>query len=383
MKEMIFTAMPMFVCQFWSVMLTIRLVERQGNRSHRYLLGFMLTATTLYLGHCAFFNRVTEQMPLLDTLYLTCNLAVYPLFFMYISALTNRREHHQLQWLTLLPTAVGGTACAALYVLMSAEETRLFIDLYLYRHQIEGLQGLAMHQAFVHDTCKVLFALQIVPVCVLGRRYLHDFDRLVGTAYADTEHKTLDAHHWLLVLLAVTSAASFVANIIGRHHFTGDAWLLAIPSVTFSALLFAIGYAGYAQQFSIDEIERDEQEADAAPGVQDENTNLRQQIEGLMMEQQLFLQPNLRIMDLVQMLGTNRNYLYRAINREMGMSFTEYVNRKRIDYAVSLMVRFPDMSLTEVARSSGFTSNASFYRNFKMVKGVGPRDYQNKLNQMA
>ena len=63
----------------------------------------------------------------------------------------------------------------------------------------------------------------------------------------------------------------------------------------------------------------------------------------------------------------------------MGLSFNEYVNRMRIDYAALLLSQQPDRPLGEVAEQSGFTSSTSFYRNFRLYKGIGPKEYQNKL----
>jgi transcriptional regulator GlxA family with amidase domain len=65
----------------------------------------------------------------------------------------------------------------------------------------------------------------------------------------------------------------------------------------------------------------------------------------------------------------------------MGVSFTEYVNRMRIEYATMLINQHPDKSLTEVAEQAGFSGASSFYRNFRQFKGMGPREYQNNLNQ--
>ena len=379
MKEMIFTTMPMFVCLFWSTMLALDMPTQRHKRARWHLLAFMLAATILYWGHCAFFNHAIDILPLADTLYLACNLAVYPLFFFYVSALTSRSDRLKLSWLFLLPTALGFVAVGTIYFFMNDAETSQFIEQYLYNGKRMELNGLAATQAFVHDVCKIIFGLLIIPTYVLGRNNIKQFNTLVRTAYSNTEHKTLDAMHWLFIFFTITSAASFIANLIGRQAFCDTIWLLAIPSVLFSGMLFALGYVGYQQRFSIQDIEEDEKEIDASNENISATSELRSNIEKLMTEEQLFRQPNLKILDLVQRLGTNRNYVYQAINREMGISFSEYVNRMRIDYATLLLSQQPSRSLADVAEQSGFTSSTSFYRNFKLYKGIGPKEYQNKL----
>jgi AraC-like DNA-binding protein len=44
-----------------------------------------------------------------------------------------------------------------------------------------------------------------------------------------------------------------------------------------------------------------------------------------------YLDPELRITDLVTMAGTNRAYLSRLINKEYGMNFAHYINYLRIE----------------------------------------------------
>ncbi len=47
-----------------------------------------------------------------------------------------------------------------------------------------------------------------------------------------------------------------------------------------------------------------------------------------------------------------------------------------IDYAALLIAQHLGMHLTEVSEQSGFTNNTSFYRNIKLYKGVGPKEFQ-------
>jgi AraC-like DNA-binding protein len=78
------------------------------------------------------------------------------------------------------------------------------------------------------------------------------------------------------------------------------------------------------------------------------------------------------------MLNTNRNYIYNAINKEIGMSFSDYTNLRRIQYAATLIDNHPKAILADVAQKSGFSSASSFYRNFKSIMGCTPSEYQRK-----
>lgn len=367
--------MPMFVCMVWTLIIGADLLTNRSKRQHAYLLAFMFVATLLYMGHCVYFNHTTAVMPVTDTVYCFCNLAVYPLYYLYICSLTLRRDEMRLQALMLLPAGVAAVVVGILYAMMTPEETTAFVNNYLYMGSHAHTTRVELAQIVAHDFCKVAFAILIIPVFILGSQHIRRFNRLVLSVYADTDNKTLESIHSLLVAFVVTAVMSFVFSIIGRHHFAGSFWLLSIPSTIFSLLLFVIGYLSYRQQFSIQDIESDERKADsqvpATPGI----AELRERIELLMEKEQVFRQPNLKIVDLVQRLNSNRNYIYLAINGEMGMTFNEYVNRLRVEYAAKLMRQFPDKNLSQIADLSGFASSTSFYRNFRQYKGVAPKDY--------
>ena len=201
------------------------------------------------------------------------------------------------------------------------------------------------------------------------------YEQLLKNAYADIEGKSLYSLHNILRAFVATTVLSFIANAMGRHLFTGSYWTLALPSTVFSVMLFLIGYIGYHTQFCIYDIAQDEQQADTL--VSDSNTilDLSQRIDATMREESLFLRRNLKVVDLARLLGTNRNYIYLAINGEMGQSFSEYVNRMRVDYARQLMTTHPGMNMTDIAEQSGFSSATSFYRNFKLYTGLSPKEY--------
>lgn len=430
----------MFVCMFWTVMLAMSLGQRH-DRAKAVLMVFMLVATILYFGHHVFFMHQTGLLPWSDTAYVGANLAVYPLYLIYILQLTTRsvRRYWHLCW--LLPSLVGMVTVGVLYSRMSAADLDVFICEYLYFGHTSTLEGMPYVQAVVHDVCKVVFAIEIVPVLFVGRRQIRRFDIRVLSNYSDVEDKMLTHMHTLLIFFVITAAISFASNIVGRHRFDEPGSLLIVlPSVTFSVLLFALGYVGYMQNFGIKELEeetlidddeplpvvkprhhrpqrvrhrmpvlpsvesRHEQAAGAndatgspaekptageAPAMIDVDGHddeydvvaLRQRLDTLMVEKQFYLTPNLKLADLVKQLHSNRNYVYNVINRDMGVSFSEYVNRLRLKHALRLMEEQPTLAHNEVAELSGFASMTSFYRNFKLYMGCSPKEYQNKLNQ--
>lgn len=381
MNSLFAISTPFFVCLFFSILTGVEAVKHKHSKHRRALFVFFVAATVLYFGHQAFFSHNTALLPFTDWLYATCNLAVYPLWFLYIRKLTERETTFLQQFIILLPTIIGCITVGTTYLLMSKSDISLFIDNYLYHNQYENLSATAKVQAHIHNACKVTFALQIIPALYLGYEKIHKFNAYVKNTYSDIENKVVPASmHFLLVLFLITSLTSFTVNIIGRYRFADSLLLISIPSIVFSILLFAIGYVCYTYSFSIEDIAYDNKEIDDFIDETAKPSELRLRIEKLMEEQKIYLQPNLKLQDVVRYVQSNRNYVYNAINKEMGISFNDYINKLRIEYAKTLLIKQSSMPLNEIAEKSGFTSTASFYRNFKTFVGVSPKEFQHEEN---
>lgn len=371
MLAILVSSLPMIVCGVLSVLIVLSLYDC-WNMAKTRLLFFMATATLLYLAHYIYFNRLMAVIPLTDTIYCFCNLAVFPLYYLYIEELTDYRPNRWRQALCLLPSLLGCLAVGLLYILMDRQEMAIFIEHYLYGNEFASLSGLTFWQAVIHVAVRIVFALQVPLVLFFGFRRITAYNAVVETNYSNIEGKRIVRVKTLLVLFAVTSLASFIFNLIGRQRFIDEAVPLAIPAVLFSMLLLLIGHVGLNQSFSVQDIDEDvflESEPVPEDCVYSE---LLEKIRKLMSEEKLYLYPNLKVSDLARLLNSNRNYIYNAINVEMGISFSDYINSQRIDYASQLLKAHPELSINDVMFKSGFTSTSAFYRNFKKFKGITP-----------
>lgn len=94
-----------------------------------------------------------------------------------------------------------------------------------------------------------------------------------------------------------------------------------------------------------------------------------------MEEKQLYLNPSLKVADIATALNTNSRAISDCINSHRG-TFRQFVNTYRLAYAQKLLCSKPDITITEVWMSSGFTSESTFFRIFKDATGVTPRDWK-------
>ena len=378
----VLSILPMMVCAFWSIVLILDW-SAAHDKLRLWLWQFMVVAMLLYVGHAVFFNHYTTIVPFTNTLYCACNLLVFPLYHVYIKGLSvphyldNRRQQWHDRCILFLPALVISFIVGILYLMMSSTERSDFIETYLYHNEFSGLHGTTFLQAVVHQIAKLCFAIQVIIIFILGFRNLRQYKRFIDNTYADTENKRLEKVQIILILFIVGVFLAFVSNIIGRWRFMDNALLLAIPSLFFSILLFMIGYLGSRTMFSISNV-NDKEFSSPSPnmsGNDNEQTvsSFTVSLEQLMNKQQLYLQHDLKISDVALLLGSNRTYIQRSIMELSGESFTKYINRKRIEYAIELQKNHPEYNIETIATQSGYTHLGTFYRNYKIVTGKTPR----------
>lgn len=358
-------SLPLITCALFSMLILLEWCNRQLREQHT-LFAFMLTATLLYVGHYIYFNRAADLLPLSDILYVSANLTVYPLYLIYIIRLTSKWR--AVYWLMLLPGLLAIMATGTGYIFMTDEEDRMFVHNYLYHNSQTGLTDMALFQAYIRQFCKLVFAIEVIATVVIGSMMIRRYDRMVDEFYADTDDKSMRNIQSILYLLLTIAVLSFIVNIIGRARFTDHKIILATTSLMFSALLFAIGYQGLHRHFSIIDmrINKEQVSNDDSAALKDAvNRSMTERIIALVENDKIYLQPDLKLDDVAQMMHTNRTYIYQAVNQQMGISFNEFINRYRIAHAKRLMASDPTLSMNDVALHSGFASLSSFYRNMK------------------
>ena len=77
-------------------------------------------------------------------------------------------------------------------------------------------------------------------------------------------------------------------------------------------------------------------------------------------------------------LGTNTRYISAVVNVRFHMNYTSFVNKFRIEEAMTILVdrRYQDLRMEEVSDMVGFANRQSFYASFYRQLGVTPREYR-------
>lgn len=128
---------------------------------------------------------------------------------------------------------------------------------------------------------------------------------------------------------------------------------------------------------------KDESEAMPVIETTEEKTEQELKIEMLMNEERIYLRKNLKIGDMANEADSCRTYVSNYINTKYGYTFLEYINRHRIEYAKKLLCMPEPEKMWIVAEKSGFSSEQSFYHNFRKFAGMNPAEWlaeEKKMN---
>ena len=125
--------------------------------------------------------------------------------------------------------------------------------------------------------------------------------------------------------------------------------------------------------------ERKEKEAAyrtmVSPQLMDE---LKEKILNIIVMQKKYKDKNYSARKLAEDLGTNTRYISAVVNVKFHMNYTSFVNKYRIEEAMSILVdkRYQDLKMEEVSDMVGFSNRQSFYASFYKIMGITPKEYR-------
>ncbi len=115
----------------------------------------------------------------------------------------------------------------------------------------------------------------------------------------------------------------------------------------------------------------------------DTSSEIIEQLNQLMNDQKPYLDPDLSVNQLADLVGINSVKLSQVLNDFLQIRFYEYVNKYRVEEFIKCLENNENkiMTLLALSEKCGFSSKSSFYRFFKNEKGTTPAQYAKNLNK--
>lgn len=225
--------------------------------------------------------------------------------------------------------------------------------------------------------CNVLY--MIIPA-YLTIRYNNEYTRLIEENVSNPEDYDL---HWLKRIMIILSALYvfyfillitydeilYVINkgfilVLWYYFFYRALFLKEIPW----RISFASGWQIPCEEINVEK-----------EGVYEQTkSNYLQEIDQWFETEKPYLYGDLRLLDLQRKFPISRTYLSRLFNKELGMSFSDYVNRYRIEESKHLLETEPQTEIIDIAERSGFNSACTFRRAFIKYMRISPSEYKKR-----
>ena len=199
--------------------------------------------------------------------------------------------------------------------------------------------------------------------CYRARRYMS----YIRANYSNIDGLSIDWLNKFCLLCFLGQALWLLTSIVGNHWIDCAYYLVTI-------CLWHTMYVHCRNLRQVVPVEPDE--PTAAP---ERDYAFAADVDGVMAEGRLWLDPNLSLGDLARRLSTNRTYLSDYFSSVKRTTFYDYVNALRIEReSVPLVVNHPEYTLEYIARQSGFNSLSTFRRAFRKFTGHNPGHYRDK-----
>ena len=117
-------------------------------------------------------------------------------------------------------------------------------------------------------------------------------------------------------------------------------------------------------------------ETDKVSGEEEENQKIFQELNRIVVQDRLYLSPELSREDLAQIVHLNNARFARMIKECTGTNFNGYINELRINYAIKLLKMHPNYTIRAIADEAGFNSTPILYNLFKKKTGMTPYEFK-------
>lgn len=107
------------------------------------------------------------------------------------------------------------------------------------------------------------------------------------------------------------------------------------------------------------------------------------ELENLVINEKIHLDPGTNIKDIANKLKTNRTYLSKAINSVYKINFSTYINNYRIKEAIRIITEGENknLNLNGIAQLSGFNNRISFAQAFQKYTGLTPSFFMKNVDK--
>lgn len=202
---------------------------------------------------------------------------------------------------------------------------------------------------------------------------------------ANTEGINLNWLEYIIIIIFVINIVYVIYNL-----FYNSASLNAFINVVFLLVIYSVAYYSLKQKeiYPVEEKQREElisinedseTEEVKRKLISDEDLlRIKAELEKLMESQKVYLDSELNLIKLSELLSVSTHHLSYVINSGFQKNFFQFINEYRVQYAKGLLKDNNNnkLSILGIAYESGFNSKTSFNTTFKKITGQTPSEFK-------
>jgi AraC-like DNA-binding protein len=375
MLKSILLLTPIYITFFWAVVLH---TDKKKQSKPRLFLGkFMIIAFLVYISHFIYFSGLEQAYLIIDPIYHFASLLVFPLYHIYFRLLTIDSEFSIKKHSVYL---IAPVLLSALYMIAVQSINYNEYSNLVFGHGFESKSNALRFLNIIKILMSICFIAQVIFTVIANFKLIMKFGIKATQYYSDIEDISTVRVHMLNYSMVFTGIASIVLASLGRGFFNSEYPALAIAGITFSSMLFIIGWLGDRQKtlnptFEKEDVESETNHCSLEPAEQE----LLKKITWLFENEKVYLNSKLNIMDIASAVGSNRTYISYLINKSFDQNFCSFVNQYRIKELETKILEQPNAGSHSLSEQCGFGSIDSMKRSVQAKSGLCLKEWRNSL----
>lgn len=345
-------------------------IKTNNSTANKFLAALLFVLTLVVGSSVLIYSQLYSSIPFILGLFLPFHYLIGPLFYFYISSLTQPdfqiKNKHMLH---LTPFLICIFSWIPFLFLETA--TKLSITAGYINHNLRNPEF------------TLRFALRWTHILVylfLSGSILIKHKKRIKDQLSSTNKIKLT---WLRNLLLFFT---LILILSGFFYFIWDPKnnLFVFTRIIIFIepfFVFYLGYKGLTQPYILingQDINNKKKYSYSNLTKEEANQSLSRLLQYIKSEKP-FIDPNLTLKDLGRKTNIQQRYLSQIINEYMHQNFHDFINHYRIEFAAKILREDKEKSILDIAYDSGFNSKSSFNSEFKKNMCMTPSQYRKRV----
>jgi AraC-like DNA-binding protein len=347
---------------------SVLLFKSNEKRLGKKILGFMLIAFGLVNCKILLHTLGLWNVNYLRYFPLGFELFLPPLVYFYISSLivTNFKWTKKTS-LHLIPGFAVIIYDSIIYSLALLESSYISKDAIATSFHFDNFNAIEDYLILVSTLVYLVFAYSKLNTFI---KWIKQFE----------SYKSFALYKWLrfiFIWMTILGLVLLTNEVLDEVLMPGTySWRWRLFNLIVAFITYYLGFMGYKQD--------DKKLYDSKLNLEglfkkltnSKITSIESQIKQQLDKQKIYLDPDLNAKLFADELGITVKDLSFVINNKFNQSFRDLINLYRVDAVKQKLNNIEQrLSILDLALDCGFNSQASFYRAFKKIEGVTPKQY--------